>query len=102
MENKNRSRVISDRVFTPQEYCEEFLKGCKNCELYFGQSDSHSGCQTSQLREWLDQHCLGDIWDYPLDEIDYILFDTEDSRVVLVNLGTEYRWFEVPANYEWH
>ena len=81
--------VKSEKIYSVQEFCVEFLG---NCPIIKGYKDEY--------RDLIDD----DLWDYPLSEIDHIveneldvvLVDTsyvDDTTYELVN---EYRWVEIP------
>ncbi|WP_288681599.1 hypothetical protein [uncultured Eubacterium sp.] len=83
--------VQSEKIYTMQSYCTEFL----------GFTPTTKGTE-DELRDILDERDY-ELWDYPLGEIDHIV--KNELRVVLVDTTyvndngepiPEYRWFEVP------
>ena len=90
--------VKSEKLFTPQSYVEALTGNC----YVFG---SDNVCE--QISNVLLLNKMPNLFDYPLSEIDHIVENKID--VVLVDVscfdkhGTwhyEYRWFEVPENFE--
>lgn len=86
--------VKSNKIYTTQSFCEEFLGFCP---IVNGDED--------ELRNILDRDArFDDLWNYSLDEIYHIV--EHDLNVVLVDasyvddetfeLVNEYRWFEIP------
>lgn len=90
------SVIKSKDIYSPQNYCVDFLDVCP---IFGGEKD--------ELRDYLDNTGHEDLWDYPFDEIEYIvengipvvLVDTTyiDDRCEMVH---EHRWFEVPKELE--
>ena len=90
--------VKSEKLFTPQSYVEALTGNC----YVFG---SDNVCE--QISNVLLFNKMPNLFDYPLSEIDHIVENKID--VVLVDVSCfdkqgiwhyEYRWFEVPENFE--
>ena len=90
--------VKSEKLFTPQSYVEALTGNC----YVFG---SDNVCE--QISNVLLLNKMPNLFDYPLSEIDHIVENEID--VVLVDVSCfdkhgiwhyEYRWFEVPENFE--
>ena len=91
--------VKSEKLYTPQTYCEK-LTGC--C-YGFDHEDT-----VFEMEMVLKRHGLeSEHWSYPLSEIDHIV--ENNLCVVLVDVSgfskegkwkQEYRWFEVPEDFE--
>ena len=90
--------VKSEKLFTPQSYVEALTGNC----YVFG---SDNVCE--QISNVLLLNKMPNLFDYPLSEIDHIVENKID--VVLVDVSCfdkhgiwhyEYRWFEVPENFE--
>ena len=90
--------VKSEKLFTPQSYVEALTGNC----YVFG---SDNVCE--QISNVLLLNKMPNLIDYPLSEIDHIVENKID--VVLVDVSCfdkhgiwhyEYRWFEVPENFE--
>ena len=91
--------VKSEKIYTPQSYCEKMTGRCYG----FNQDDT-----VGEIEEVLKRHGLeSENWSYPLSEIDHIV--ENNLCVVLVDVSgfskegkwqQEYRWFEVPENFE--
>ena len=91
--------VKSERVYSPQDYLEAVTG---KCYIINGEDDVGSiGCI-------LEENGIDYLWDYPLSEIEHIV--ENNLNVVLVdcmvfnddieNFMHEYRWFEVPEDFE--
>ena len=91
--------VKSEKIYTPQTYCEKMTGRCYG----FKQDDT-----VGEIEEVLKRHGLeSENWSYPLSEIDHIV--ENGLNVVLVDVSgfskegkwrQEYRWFEVPEDFE--
>ena len=90
--------VKSEKLFTPQSYVEALTGNC----YVFG---SDNVCE--QISNVLLLNKMQNLFDYPLSEIDHIV--ENKIEVVLVDVSCfdkhgiwhyEYRWFEVPENFE--
>ena len=93
--------VASKKLWSPQTFV-EVITG--NCYIIEGDDD------VGLISRLLEENGSGDLWDYPMDEIDHIV---ENSiPVVLVDCmvydeeqrgyGHEYRWWEIPEDkIEW-
>ena len=90
--------VKSEKLFTPQSYVEALTGNC----YVFG---SDNVCE--QISNVLLLNKMPNLFDYPLSEIDHIVENKID--VVLVDVSCfdnhgiwhyEYRWLEVPENFE--
>ena len=90
------SVIKADEVYSPQNYCEEFLGVCP---LFYG--DQY------ELRDFLDRTGHNDLEDFRIDEIETVV----DRRfpVVLVDttyisdkceMAHEFRWFMVPMVFK--
>ena len=91
--------VKSEKLYTPQTYCEK-LTGC--C-YGFDHEDTVFEMETVLKRHGLESEHRS----YPLSEIDHIV--ENNLCVVLVDVSgfskegkwkQEYRWFEVPEDFE--
>lgn len=90
--------VKSERIYSPQQYLEAVTS---NCYLIRGENDIK-----------LIQDVIGierlTLWDYPMSEIDHIVENNLNVVLVdcmVVNEETDqfehqYRWFEVPEDFE--
>lgn len=92
--------VKSNKIYSPQNYLEAVTG---KCYIINGEND------VDFIQEILVQNGYNDtLWDYPLSEIDHIVENKLDVVLVdcmVVNAETdefehEYRWFEVPENFE--
>lgn len=89
--------VKSNSVYPPQAYIGEITG-----EYFITQFDGSVEC----IHKYLEKHGFSFLWDYPLTEIDHIV--ENDLNVVLVDCSryegskyvSEYRWFEVPEDFE--
>ena len=91
--------VKSEKLYTPQTYCEKMTGRCYG----FKEDDT-----VGEIEEVLRRHGLeSENWSYPLSEIDHIV--ENGLNVVLVDVSgfseegkwrQEYRWFEVPEDFE--
>ena len=91
--------VKSEKIYTPQTYCEKMTGRCYG----FKQDDT-----VGEIEEVLKRHGLeSENWSYPLSEIDHIV--ENGLNVVLVDVSgfdkqgkwrQEYRWFEVFDDFE--
>lgn len=92
--------VKSERIYSPQSYLESVTG---NCYIIRGDND------IELIQEILTENGAElKLWDYPLSEIDHIV--ENDLNVVLVDCMVwngearefqhEYRWFEVPEDFE--
>ena len=90
------SVIKSKDIYSPQNYCIDFLDVCP---IFRGEKD--------ELRAYLDNTGHEDLWDYPFDEIDYIV--ENNISVVLIDstyiddkgeMIHEHRWFEIPKELE--
>jgi hypothetical protein len=89
--------VVSNKVWSPQKFVEEITGFCYS----FGGDDD-----VGRIAGLLDEHGYGDLWDYPLNEIDHIV--ECNHNVVLVDCLVwfenknhyehEYRWWQVPED----
>lgn len=83
--------VKSEKIYSVQGFCDEFLGFCPIIYGYKG-----------ELRDLLDDNGYDSLWDYPLSEIDHIVENELD--VVLVDCSytmpfehiMDYRWVEIP------
>lgn len=90
--------VKSGEVYSPQNYLEA-LTG--ECYIINGEND------IDDIQEILAENGY-ELWDYPLSEIDHIVENEVDVVLVdcmVVNPETdqfehEYRWFEVPEDFD--
>ena len=91
--------VKSNKVYTPHEFVQKLTGKIPSFLIdkdYF-----------DQIHEVLVKYGIEDddnpLWDYPLDEIDEIVYNK--IPVVLVDYYNgrvhEYRWFEIPAYFQW-
>lgn len=91
--------IKSEKLYSAQTYLETLTGVCYSCS---GDDD----CEF--IRKALDENGRGDdLWDYPLNEIDYIV--ENDLNVVLVDclvynedektFEHQLRWFEVPEDF---
>ena len=92
--------VKSEKIYSPQNYLEAITG---KCYMISGEDD------VEFIQEVLVMHGHTDtLWDYPLSEIDHIVENNLDVVLVdcmVVNEETDqfehqYRWFEVPENFE--
>jgi hypothetical protein len=93
--------VVSKKLWTPQTFVEAITGKC-----YIIEGDDDVGL----IDRLLEENDHGDLWNYPIDEIDHIV---ENSiPVVLIDCMVynedkeqyehEYRWWEIPENkIEW-
>ena len=93
--------VVSKKLWTPQTFVEAITGKC-----YIIKGDDDVGL----ISRLLEENDFGNLWDYPIDEIDHIV---ENSiPVVLIDCMVyseekdqyehEYRWWEVPEDkIEW-
>ena len=92
--------VKSERIYSPQSYLEAVTG---NCYIVRGDNDIET------IQEILVENGYIDVlWDYPLSEISHMV--ENDLNVVLVDCMVwnedekefqhEYRWFEVPEDFE--
>ena len=90
------SVIKSKEIFSPQNYCDTFLG---LCPILSGEQNS--------LRKYMDDQGFSNLWDYPFEEIEYVV----ENRIPVVLVDTtyiddtcemvhEYRWFEVPDDNE--
>lgn len=89
--------VKSEQIYSPQNYLEAVTG---NCYIIRGDND------IEEIEKILKYDY--DLWNYPLSEIDHIV--ENELNVVLVDCMVwddnaseyrhEYRWFEVPDNFE--
>ena len=90
--------VKSEQIYSPQSY---LVAVTGDCYLIRGEDD------VAFIHGVLAQEGL-DLWDYPLSEIDHIVENNLNVVLVdcmVVNEETdqfehEYRWFEVPEDFE--
>ena len=91
--------VKSEHIYTPQTYLEAITGKC-----YFMR---HNEYPVDFIQSVLvSEGHTDDLWDYPLTEIDHIV--ENNLNVVLVDCShyedyvfvNEYRWFEVPEDFE--
>lgn len=88
-------KVISRKLWTPQEFVEAFTG---ECYIINGDNDSVT------IRQILSEHGYPNIWDYMLDEIttipenvhqvvlvDCLVWDTHEGEY-----HHSYRWFHIP------
>lgn len=93
--------VVSKKLWTPQTFVEAITGNC-----YIIEGDDDVGL----INGLLEENGFGNLWDYPIDEIDHIV---ENSiPVVLIDCMVyseekgqyehEYRWWEIPEDkIEW-
>ena len=99
MKKTNTPYVKSERIYTPQSYCEKMTGYCYGFD--------HENC-VAEIETVLKQHGLeSECWSYPLTEIDHIV--ENEIPVVLVDVSGfdkqgkwkyEHRWFQVPEDFE--
>jgi hypothetical protein len=93
--------VVSKKLWTPQTFVEAITG---HCYIFDGDDD------VGHIAALLEESGYGDLWDYPIDEIDHII--ENEHQVVLVDCMVwfegegkyehEYRWWEVPDDkIEW-
>ena len=90
--------VKSEKIYSPQQYLEAVTE---NCYIIRGEDD------VAFIHGVLSHENL-ELWDYPLSEIDHIAENNLNVVLVdcmVVNEETdqyehEYRWFEVPEDFE--
>ncbi len=91
--------VKSEKLYTPQTYCEKLTGNC----YCFNQDDTVKEIECVLRHNGLES----EHWSYPLSEIDHIV--ENGLNVVLVDVSgfdkhgrwkKEYRWFEVPEDFE--
>lgn len=91
--------VKSEHIYSPQTYLEAITGKC-----YFMR---HNEYPVDFIQSVLvSEGHTDDLWDYPLTEIDHIV--ENNLNVVLVDCShyedgefvNEYRWFEVPEDFE--
>ena len=90
--------VKSERIYSPQSYLVAVTDKC-----YF----IHGENNIELIHEILAENGL-DLWDYPMSEIEHIVENEIDVILVdcmVVNEDTDkfehqYRWFEVPEDFE--
>ena len=102
---EHKKIIKSQQIFSPQSYL-DLMTG----ECYFLDHDCDP---ISEIHKILKKHGVEDennaIWDYPFDEISHLC--EQQTSVVLVDISgygnpygeewkTEYRWFEVPDDFE--
>ena len=90
--------IKSERLYSPQSYLEAVTG---RCYVYNGDND------IGFIEATLDDHFF-ELWNYPLSEINHIV--ENNLNVVLVDcmewnddkneFEHEYRWFEVPEDFE--
>ena len=89
--------VKSEHVYAPQNYV-----GAITGNYFIPNYDGSVDC----IHKQLERYGFDNLWDYPLTEIDHIV--ENDLNVVLVDCShyegdayiLEYRWFEVPEDFE--
>lgn len=93
------SNVKSNEIYSPQNYV---------CAVtgtyYFFKNKKHPADEIHELLSLSIPE--GELWDYPLTEIDHIV--ENELNVVLVDCShyeeevyiNEYRWFEVPEDFK--
>ena len=92
--------VKSEKIYSPQNYLEAITG---NCYIIGGEND------VELIQTILVENGYGDeLWDYPMSEIGHIV--ENDLNVVLVDCMVvneetdqfehQYRWFEVPEDFE--
>jgi hypothetical protein len=93
MKWRNNIMVKSEKIYSIQSFCDEFLGFCP---ITYGDK--------GELRDLLDDNGYDNLWDYPLSEIDHIVENNLD--VVLVDCTyidddikqvPDYRWVEIPT-----
>ena len=93
--------VISNKIWTPQTFLEAVTGQCFIIE---GEDD------VGLISRLLEENDYGDLWDYPMNEIDHVV--ENNYHVVLVDCMVwnederqyehEYRWWQIPENkIEW-
>ena len=92
--------VKSERIYSPQNY---LMAITGKCYIHSGEND------VEFIQEILVENGYTDtLWDYPLSEIDHIVENNLNVVLVdcmVVNEETDqfehqYRWFEVPEDFE--
>ena len=94
--------VKSNQIYSPQNFVDAVTGYC-----YIFQCEN----TVKEIHDLLKRHKVeteeNPLWDYPMDEIDHI--KENNIPVVLVDVSgfdendewkTEYRWFEVPEDFE--
>lgn len=89
--------VVSNSIYAPQNYV-----GAITGNYFISKYDGSIEC----IHKHLEKYGFDDLWDYPLTEIDHIV--ENNLNVVLVDCShyeddmyvNEYRWFEVPEDFE--
>lgn len=93
--------VASKKLWTPQTFVEAITG---RCYIMSGSDD------VGLISRLLEENGYGNLWDYPIDEIDHIV--EQSIPVVLVDCLVyldykdqyehEYRWWEIPEDkIEW-
>lgn len=90
--------VKSEKIYSPQQYLEAITDKC-----YITREDD----DIKFIEDVLDLNGYG-FWNYPLSEIDHIVENEVDVVLVdcmvwneyLREFRHEYRWFEVPEDFE--
>lgn len=93
--------VVSKKLWTPQTFVEAITG-----KYYTIEGDDDVGL----IARLLEENDCGDLWDYPIDEIDHIV--EQGHSVVLVDCMVyfedkgqyehEYRWWQIPEDkIEW-
>lgn len=83
--------IVSEEIYSPQSYCDEFLKFCPI-----------TAGSKGELRRILDREGYIELRDFPLSKVEEPL--RNEKNIVLVDttyvgsngLVPEYRWVEVP------
>lgn len=90
--------VKSNQIYSPQSYV-----GAITGAYYFFKHKTHP---VDEIQHLLKLNGYDNLWDYPLTEIDHIV--ENNLNVILVDCShykghiyvNEYRWFEVPEDFE--
>lgn len=92
--------VKSEKIYSPQNY---LMAVTGKCYIVGGEND------VKFIQEILEENGYSeDLWDYPMSEIEHIADNNLNVVLVdcmVVNPETDqfehqYRWFEVPENFE--
>lgn len=91
--------VLSNDIYSPQNYIEAVTGN-----YYIFRNDT---TRYKEIKTLLGLNGFENLWDYPLNEIEYIvenkinvvLVDVSDYDVESSNWVTEYRWFEVSEDF---
>lgn len=92
--------VKSNKIYTPSKY----LMGVTG--NYYPMRSKND---IKYITHILNQYGYTELWDFPLNEIDHIVENNLDVILVDCNVYNEttkefepeYRWFEVPEDFDW-